>query len=111
MLRKTVDLLLAALFCGFVAVNFASAVGTLGGNASDGLKLAKEVCETCHVVDKGVRVTSKEGAPAFQVVADDLQVTAMSLRVYLQTADKKMPNLILSKTETDDVISYIISLK
>jgi hypothetical protein len=38
-------------------------------------------------------------------------VTALSLRVYLQTPHATMPNIVLTPEETDDVISYILTLK
>ena len=46
-------------------------------------------------------------APAFQTIANDPAVTALSLRVFLRTPHKNMPDLVLTETETDDVIGYI----
>jgi mono/diheme cytochrome c family protein len=101
-----------ALICltGVVDNKIARA-GTIDGDADAGLALAQKVCAVCHVVAKGVRVKSEENAPAFQSIADDAQFTEMSLRVYLQTPRDKMPNLMLNRKETDDLITYIISLK
>ena len=41
----------------------------------------------------------------------DPAVTELSLRVFLQTPHRNMPNLQLSQKETDDVIGFILSLK
>jgi hypothetical protein len=54
---------------------------------------------------------SLEGAPAFQDVADDSAMTSLALRVFLRSPHEWMPDLMLSETETDDVIAYILSLK
>ena len=37
--------------------------------------------------------------------------TALSLTVFFRSNHKNMPNLILSNTEADDIIAYILSLK
>jgi hypothetical protein len=41
--------------------------------------------------------------PSFQSVAE--------LNVFLHSNHKNMPNLILSRADSDDVIAYIVSLK
>ena len=37
--------------------------------------------------------------------------TPLSLRVFLQTPHNRMPDLHLSRTEIDDLIGYILSLR
>jgi len=37
--------------------------------------------------------------------------TALSLKVFLRPSHNKMPNLIISDPDTDDLIAYILSLK
>ena len=75
-----------------------------------GARLAREVCAVCHVVaadqpsDPGV-------GPSFFEVADHPATTELSLRAFLQTPHATMPDLILTPEETDDVISYILTLK
>jgi hypothetical protein len=44
-------------------------------------------------------------------VADDPAVTALALRSFLQTPHFDMPNIMLSPAETDDIISYILTLR
>jgi hypothetical protein len=41
----------------------------------------------------------------------DPAVKELSLRVFLQTPHRNMPNLQLSQKETDDVIGFILSRK
>jgi mono/diheme cytochrome c family protein len=56
------------------------------------------------MVDPGV-------GPSFLEVAAHPATTALSLRVFLQTPHATMPNLMLTPEETDDVISYILTLR
>ena len=81
------------------------------GGTNHTFRASKEICATCHEVDKGRYGISLEGAPAFQDVADDSAMTSLALRVFLRSPHEWMPDLMLSETETDDVIAYILSLK
>jgi cytochrome c len=84
---------------------------TLPGNPYRGAELARELCATCHLVEKGDRGVSTAGAPAFQDVANDPAVTAISLGVFFRSSHETMPNLIMSQAETDNAIAYILSLR
>ena len=84
----------------------------LPGDPVRGRVLAENVCNACHTVEKGRRHQGKIGAPAFQNIADNSTMTPLALRFILQSAEKdRMPNLILSQDETDDIIAYIRSLR
>lgn len=84
---------------------------SLPGDTSSGRNLALRICSDCHVVAEGQARPATDGAPAFTTVARDPAATPLSLRVFLQTSHKNMPNLILSPSEIDDLVSYILSLK
>ena len=84
---------------------------SLPGDPYEGQSLAREVCAACHSVEQGDQGASMRGAPAFQDVANDAAVTALSLRVFFRTPHEQMPDLILSETEIDDITAYILSLK
>ena len=49
--------------------------------------------------------------PSVQSVADLPSTTGLSLSVFLHSDHKNMPNLILSRADSDDMIAYILSLK
>ena len=83
----------------------------LPGDLAQGQGLANDVCAECHNVEPQGTGPSMVGAPAFQEVADLPSTTELSLRVFLRTPHRVMPDLILSPQETDDVISYILSLR
>ncbi len=100
-----------AILMGVPAGAPAWADETLPGNAIQGAELAREFCAACHFVDKGGRGVSATGAPSFQDVADDPAVTAIALGVFFRSPHETMPDLILSRAETDNAIAYILSLK
>jgi hypothetical protein len=49
--------------------------------------------------------------PDFRDIANTRGITATALRAFLTTSHPKMPNLILTAEETQDVIAYILSLR
>ena len=82
------------------------------GDSNAGRAFAVENCRQCHAVGKGGRMSSPlKAAPAFRAIANMSTTTPLGLRVFLNTSHPTMPNLILSKKEVDDVISYIMSLR
>lgn len=76
-----------------------------------GGKLALEVCAQCHFVAENQPLIPRADAPPFDVIAAEPSVTELSLRVFLQTPHRNMPDLLLSQKETDDVIGFILSLR
>jgi len=76
-----------------------------------GAKLALEVCAQCHFVAENQPLIPRADAPPFDEIAAEPSVTELSLRVFLQTPHRNMPDLHLSQKETDDVIGFILSLK
>jgi mono/diheme cytochrome c family protein len=73
------------------------------GNPAHGRAVAEAMCSECH---------GRNGVPGLRAIAHVPSTTALSLRVALQTTHTrtKMPNLVLTRRETDDVIAYILSL-
>jgi len=80
----------------------------IGGNIEAGRALAQAWCAECHRVEPG-----RFGifAADFGEVANLPSTTALSLRVFLQSNHKEMPNISLKPAEADDIIAYILSLK
>ena len=111
--RASTRMLLPPLFLLAWMASGAPARGddTLPGNPFEGRRLADMVCIACHYVETEDRGISSAGGPAFQDVADNPAITAISLRVFLRTPHETMPDLILTAAETDNVIAYILSLK
>jgi len=80
------------------------------GSPARGETLAREVCAACHAVARG-EVSPDPEAAAFADVADLVSTTRQSLFVFLNTTHPTMPNLILEREESDDLIAYILSLR
>jgi mono/diheme cytochrome c family protein len=81
------------------------------GDPAAGRVVALKSCAGCHVVAERQARPGMDGAPPFVALARDPAVTEISLRAFLQTPHARMPDLILTTREIDDVISYIASLR
>ncbi len=89
----------------------AATAQALPGDPEAGGKLAREVCVVCHIVSEDQLDDPGVGAPTFFEVVAHPSVTALSLRVFLRTPHSRMPNLMLTPDETDDIISYLLTLR
>lgn len=77
-----------------------------------GARLARETCASCHAVSADTAAQSPDPkAPRFVDVAKMPSTTELSLKVFLRSSHKNMPNFILSPEETDGVAAYILGLK
>jgi mono/diheme cytochrome c family protein len=100
-------ILAAALFATAQAPAFGQEAQ---GDAEAGRKLAETWCAACHHIEsQGAGAGAV--APSFADVAKLPSTTALALKVFLRTSHATMPNLQLTRQETDDVIAYILSLK
>lgn len=80
------------------------------GNPMAGEQLARLQCSECHLMPGGNRATAS-GIPSFQAIANQPRVTALSLNAFLQTPHDRMPNIMLTRREIDDLVAYILSFK
>ena len=99
------EALIAALF--LIAVNDA-AVAQNG--ASEGRRLAEAWCTACHAVEPRARATAGQAA-SFAAIANRHGTTELSLKVFLKTSHRNMPNLIVAPDQADALADYILSLK
>ncbi|HXW24764.1 MAG TPA: c-type cytochrome [Xanthobacteraceae bacterium] len=101
---------------GFLALVAAALMATPGraqepaGNAGMGHNLAKAICSDCHQVDVD-DPRPRADAPGFADVAALPSTTALSLRVFLVSSHRTMPNFQLPPGDIDDVVAFILSLK
>ena len=87
------------------------AQGQTIADSKAGKTLAMEVCAQCHFVSETQALIPRADAPPFEDIAADPGVTELSLRVFLQTPHRNMPDLQLTRKETDDVIGFILNLR
>jgi mono/diheme cytochrome c family protein len=97
-------LALAALF--FIRLHNASGATPPSDSASAGHRLAEAWCKDCHAT-----AGAASGPPDFTAVANQPSSTALSLKVFLQTSHRSMPNLVMTPGQADDLVNYILSLK
>ena len=82
------------------------------GDVSAGHAFARRDCITCHMVEaREAPPRLIAVGPAFRAIANTPGMTATALHAFLTTSHPKMPNLILTPAEMDDVIAYILSLR
>jgi mono/diheme cytochrome c family protein len=81
------------------------------GDLAAGHALAHDVCLLCHEIERDPQPRILDIAPDFRTIAETPGITATALSAFLLTSHPKMPNIILSKEESSDVVTYILSLK
>jgi cytochrome c len=84
---------------------------TLPGDPVAGRIFAERECGDCHDISREGGDYPLNAAPSFLDVATERSTTALSLRVFLRSTHREMPDLILNRREQDDVIAYILSLR
>ena len=83
----------------------------LPGDPAQGYMFALDSCAQCHIVTDPQAPPLVLAVPSFFDIANDRATTALSLRAFLQTPHDRMPDVMLKRTEIDNVISYILSLR
>jgi mono/diheme cytochrome c family protein len=81
------------------------------GNPAFGRQVAADFCSDCHVVLPDQEQSRRQSAPNLVNRVRDPGVTEMALRSYLQTSHPQMPNVMLNREQTDDLVAYLLSLK
>jgi len=99
----------------FIATTFAVPIRAFAqapveSDHSLGRQVALELCSSCHrITDEQPR--PRQDVPTLTAIANLPSTTALSLRVFLRSNHKGMPNLIVSESDTNEIIDYILSLK
>jgi mono/diheme cytochrome c family protein len=100
---------LSLVIAGALAIP-AEALAQPDNRHSLGRQVALELCSSCHRVTEG-QLRPGGGAASFFAIANLPSTTALSLKVFLRSNHKGMPNLIVSEPDSDALIDYILSLK
>jgi mono/diheme cytochrome c family protein len=95
---------------GLLAFRAAGAIAATDdmGDPVNGHKIATAWCANSHALAGSTQATAT-GAPSFSAIAANHAITPLSLRAFLRTPHHRMPDLHLSNTEMDDLISYILA--
>ena len=82
------------------------------GDPVAGKKIAGDLCAQCHDTTGDEKQRNPPGnAPAFIALAQSQEQTPQKLRRKLMLPHGRMVNLIVPGRETENVISYILSLR
>lgn len=103
MLRRATLATLSILAAGFAAAQPI-------GDPAAGWRLAEAWCSECHAITR-YSVGEQRRGPHFIDVAKRPSTTPLSLNVFLRSNHDNMPNFILQRSEADDIVAYILSLK
>lgn len=74
------------------------------GNRAEGLVIARDLCATCHQVERDQTVITYKAAN-FREIANTPGMTSLALSVWFQTPHRKMPNLILTLKQRNDLVA------
>ena len=105
-----VAILLAVVALFLIRLHNAGGATPGADSVAAGHKLAEAWCRSCHAIDATTAGT-QAGAPDFIAVANMPSTTELSVKVFLQSSHRSMPNLVLTPEQRDDLASYILSLK
>lgn len=102
-------LVLCAIALLLLRLHAATGQPHAGNPASRGEALVGAWCLPCHSVGRPGAVPSRD--LDFAAIARMPSTTEMSLRAFLQSSHREMPNVILQPQDRDDIITYILSLR
>lgn len=94
----------------FVRLHNADGAPLPSESISAGHRLAEAWCKDCHAIEAATAGARGRGAD-FVVIANRASTTALSLKVFMKTSHHRMPNLIITPAQADDLTNYILSLK
>ena len=97
-----------------IAVAAIAQLATNAAGAQDiaaGERIAQTWCGNRHIVDRKNKPAGSDAVPTFASIAAMKSTTEMSLDAFLTTPHGRMPDLVLSHTEIQDVVAYILSLR
>jgi cytochrome c len=77
---------------------------------SAGRQLAQAWCKDCHALE-AVSAGASSRAPDFVRIANRTSTTELSLKVFLRSNHRNMPNLIITPDQADDLARFILSLR
>jgi len=92
------------------SLTLSSAVFAQSGERAAVRRIATELCGDCHEVRAPFPAFYRY-PPTFEEIAKRPSTTRLALKVFLQSNHTIMPNFIVSKSDADDIIAYILSLK
>jgi len=103
---------LAALVLGGIMIAWSAGAKAQSGDGTFGARIVQENCVACHSI--GTAFPARDAAskaPDLVAVANLPSTTELSIKVFLRSSHRSMPNFILSGEEVDSITAYILGLK
>jgi mono/diheme cytochrome c family protein len=92
------------------ALLLVSLTPTRAADATNGARLAKIWCASCHIVGRTPPARTQPGPPSFPSLARG-GLSPARLRTFLIKPHGDMPDLSLTRAEIEDLVAYIESLR
>jgi mono/diheme cytochrome c family protein len=90
-----------------LAIMAATIASSAAADVARGGELARQWCANCHLIDGSGAATVQQGPPSFRSIG----LTPDQLRTFLTHPHGAMPDFGLTRTEIDDLIAYIETLR
>jgi mono/diheme cytochrome c family protein len=98
----------ATTFAAACALLIGAVAAHAAGDAAAGHALARHWCAGCHIVDDSGR--GSDAAPTFAAIARRGARDTAWVRAWLAAPHPPMPNVDLTRPQTDDIVAYLESL-
>ena len=99
------------IFAATIWATASSAHAVEVGSVQQGLRVARETCAECHLVDEVAGRSTDAEAATFEAIANTPGLTSAALAAALQTSHRNMPNVVIKCDDADNVIACILSQK
>jgi len=109
-IRIFVVLVLALLALLAFRLHSANGAAAEQESIAAGQRLAEAWCTKCHALE-AASAGSLGRAPDFVRIANRTSTTELSLKVFLRSNHRSMPNLIIAPDQADSLAKFILSLK
>jgi mono/diheme cytochrome c family protein len=101
----------ALLLLGFGLLLAAPANAQARGDVRRGQQVARDICASCHAVERAITTSPHPRAPSFQSIASTPGMTELGLYAALRTPHGGMPLVVPDMAELDHITAYIRSLQ
>lgn len=109
-IRILVGLVIALAALLLIRLHNAAGASLAEDRISAGHRLAEAWCRECHAFEMSDAGTFGR-APDLVRIANRTSTTELSLKVFLRTNHRNMPNLIIAPDQANDLAAFILSLK
>ena len=96
---------------GFALAATAHTSDVRAGDAAEGQAIAARWCAACHNIGGVEKPAASDTIPTFDSIARREDLNRVQLETWIGNPHPPMPNLTLTRTEIDNLVSYIEGLR